>query len=429
MTSPTERRRLKPLRLVLFALVATSLVLGGLNVGVEVLERRGVVETHRVDDHVQFLEEPLFRREGQDYVTTDYAQRFLVPQRFAVEKGDRFRVFLLGASFAMGTPYTSQSHGEERPGGMATWLREDLEARFGPGRFEVVNVAAGAQTSHRVARIADEVLKLAPDLLIVATCNNEGPPKPGYVREQLHQLGAYRLLAKLVAPPREAAERPVFTPQLMAPERVRGEFEENLHSMVDAASRADVPVALATLPLNLRYGGEGAPLPPGDAQGAHEEKPCVRKGRELYEEGDLDAALTALGECSGDIPDAARWTGLTLAALGRVSDAKTALELSVELLPRNRCRPSLNTVTRSLAASRDSVYLVDLERVAQEVSPQGLPGANLFVDYCHLNWRGYATMTQALTRDLESSGLLPPREGPPVDVEAVARSKGIPESF
>ncbi len=40
--------------------------------------------------------------------------------------------------------------------------------------------------------------------------------------------------------------------------------------------------------------------------------------------------------------------------------------------------------------------LADLERRAEDLSPHGLPGSNLFVDYCHLNWHGYYEMSQVI---------------------------------
>jgi len=410
-----------------FAVVTTVLALGLLNVCVEMLERAGVLETHRLDDYVQFLDEPLFARDGDWITTSEYAEEFMVPGRLRRDKGDRYRVIILGASFAMGTPYTVNSHGEERPGGIATWLRADLARRFGPDGYEVLNAAAGAQTSHRVRRIAEEVLQLEPDLLVVASCNNEGPPKPGYVREQLHKLGAYRLLTSLAAPSGDPEARPTFTPQLLDAEQVRTEFSENIGRILDVARKAGVPVALATLPLNLRYGGDGAPLPPEDLAGRHVEDACVRDGREAYARGEFEGALELLTACGEDIPDAARWTGLSLAALGRTDEARTALAMSIELLPRNRCRPSLNAETRKLANNDDNAYLADLEATAETVSVQGLPGPELFVDYCHLNWRGYALMAETLIGTLESADLIPAASDPIVDTDALARDLGLEE--
>ena len=423
MSEPGSRR-LSPGRMAIFAFIVVAVVLGALNWGVELLEKLDLVETHRPDDYVQHLDEPLFERRGDWYETTSYAEGFLVPGRFRVEKGERFRVFVLGASFAMGTPYTVQTHGEERPGGISTWLREELQARFGPDGYEVINAAAGAQTSHRVRRIAEEVLQFDPDLIFVATCNNEGPPKPDYVKEQLHQLAAYRLMARLLAPSPEADERPVFTPQVLPPERVREEFRENLQAIIGAADNAGVTVAVATLPVNLRYGGDGAPLPPEDMAGRHREAECVAKGRELVQSGENAAALEALASCD-DVPDAARWMGLAYANLGRLDEAREALELSVELLPRNRCRPSLNVATREEAGRSDSAILVDLEEAARATSPGELPGDDLFIDYCHLNWRGYASMARVLTSRLVEEGVLPERTTPQPTFEEYADEVGI----
>ncbi len=424
----TGGKRLSTSRKLVFAAAVTVLLLAGINFGIELLERRGVVSTHRVDDHVQFVTEALFEQSGDWVVTTAYARQFLVPARFRADKGDRFRVFVVGASFAMGTPYTSQSDDAEQPGGIATWLRIDLERRYGPDGFEVINAAASAQTSHRVQRVAEEVLGFEPDLLFVATCNNEGPPRPSYVREQLHKLGAYRLLTTLAAPSVAPENRPTFTPQGMEPEQIRSEFTENLAGILGAAEAAGVPVAMATLPVHLRYGGPGAPLPPGDEAGAIPESPCVAAGRETYQRGEFKAALAELGACAEDIPDAARWTGLSLAALGRVEEAKVALELSIELLPRNRCRPSLNASVRSLAEASATTHLIDLEAAAQGLSPQGLPGPELFIDYCHLNWRGYAAMTEELVATLEVAGVLPAAGVPkrPLEELAVTHELGGP---
>ena len=412
-----ERPPLSRGRVVAFSLIMTLGALAAFNGAVELAERQGWIDTHRLDDRVQFIHSELFQRTDDGSLeTTPYAESFLVPSRFAADKGDGWRMFVLGASFAMGTPYTHQGRGVEAPGGIASWVRANLQARHPDRRVEVVNVAAGAQTSYRVRRIAEEVVGLQPDVLFVATGNNEGPPIPSQLREGLHRLGGYRLLTRLILPEREAGDRPLYTPQLLSADTVREQYRENVTAILDAARERDVPVLLSTLPINLLYRGQGASVPEhlreqGILGSRRPPTECVQRGIDLVYAGKYDEALAALPECHGehDLVDAPRWIGLALLDAGEPELALQALEASVELRPRNRTRPSLNAIVRELAAERRGVTLVDLDQKARDLSPDGLPGDNLFVDYCHLHWPGYAHMAQEVLQTLRREHLDPGR--------------------
>jgi tetratricopeptide (TPR) repeat protein len=453
-------------RMLAFAALVTVGSLAGLNAAVEMLEDRGTVETHRPDDRVQFVEERLFtQRDDGQVSTTEYAERGVQPATFAAKRGRQWRAFVLGGSFAM-----------DKRGGIASWLRETLAGRYPETDTRIVNLAAAGQDSHRNREIAREIWRFEPDVLLVATCNNEGAPAPGEVRNWLHKQGGYRLLSKYLAPAPPDEERPLYTPQLAQSELIREQYELNLREILDGAGAHGVPVVLATLPANLRYDGlepmvlgglpdndqraclhqagidvdDGRPADAiavasrcrgfGNADewlglaelqaGAGSDGAaalrarwgdCLFDGVGLHYAGDHRAAIEQLSRCD-DLAESLRWIGMSHFSLGEAEEARHALDQSIELLPRNRCRPSFNDLIRKLAAEYENVSLLDLARIAEELSPLGIPGRELFVDTCHLNWEGHAAMAGAILGRLEELGLAPPgrvNENARLDVEAL----------
>jgi len=191
---------------------------------------------------------------------------------------------------------------------------------------------------------------------------------------------------------------------------------------VDAAQQEDVPVLLGTLPVHLRYAGQGIAKGPASPAPALASDRCTVAAEVAYQEGRFDDAIASAKGCE-DSPSAFLWVGLSLAALGRNDEAKAALEASVELLPRNRCRPSLNQMTREVAAAHDDVFLVDLEAIFAAAAPGGLPGAEAFYDYCHLNWRGYANATDHLLAGMARHGLGPKASPARLDFDVPAQAE------
>jgi len=407
--------------LLLFTIVTVAAVLIGGNAAVEWLERRGAVDTQRRDDVVQFVNEPLFARDGTDWRTSAYAHQSMVPAAFAREKPDgTWRAFLLGGSFMMGTPYVHQDHGEERPGGIGTWLREVLRPKP-QGAVEIINLASGAASSQRVAHVAQQAVQLQPDVLVVASCNNEGEFPPSKLREALHKQGAYRLLSRMLISEPEPGQRPVYARQSADVEVVRATWLQRLSTIVDEAEERGVAVVLCTLPVNLRYGHlDGKSFERGFLDGTYWEDEhgatpavhgCIARGVAQYDAGDFDGALETLADCD-DEAEALRFAGLALAAKGEPARALPLLEQSVELVPRNRCRPSFNDDIRALAVAHEHVVLADLDAAARAGSPGGLPGHELFTDYCHMNWSGYALMAETITQAMQRAQLLPASPAP-----------------
>ena len=428
----SERRRSR-LRDAFFALLITAVVLLAANQVVELLERRGVVDTHRPDDAMLYIESDLFEVDPEPhYVTTDYAEGSgLVPSRFRAIKGEGWRLALIGGSFVQGSPYTFQGHGVEMPGGMASWLRDDLDRWGFEHPVEVVNLGIGGQNSFRVAGLVEASLDFEPDALFVATCNNEGALAPSRMREQLHRLGGYRLLTRYLSPAPTVQERSYFTPQDHDSVQLARDYRRNIRRVIRAAEKADVPLLLGTLPINRLYEGrtDSPPLTAVPIQYQATES-CIAEGiAELEGVGNLDEAIAIFESCDQDMPDALRWLGIALFRAARYDEAVAALDQSIELQPRNRCRPSFNAIVREEAAASENTTLVDLDATASALTgDHGVAGDELFLDFCHMNWKGYAGMAAAVLDELERRQLLPPdgmRPDEPLDVENLARRHGL----
>ncbi|HCP48147.1 MAG TPA: hypothetical protein DIU15_19065 [Deltaproteobacteria bacterium] len=489
--SVQEHREPSLARRIAFTAIIVVSVLWVANRGVEWSERRGYVDTQRPAETVQFLDEPAFELDGHTFRTSSYGEGTLVSSEFAANKADRFRVFVLGGSFAMGTPYVngeSPQHGME--GGIASWLQAHLSHRFPQSTLELVNAAAGGQNARRVREIALEVLELEPDLLLVATGNNEGNLDPSLVQAELRKLGGYRLLRKLLLGSASKSGS-WFTQQNPDTSAIANQFRGHISAILDAAQARGVPVLLCTLPVHLSYLGfepghviTGTQWPPmggpcedglrafeaGDYAGslgplqlcidgpaAHQPPPvrsylalaklelgqpdagpleileeergeCIARGISSYYRGKYRAARKSLRRCD-EIADALLWIGRANRKLGDPEAARNAMAQSVELVPRNRTRPSFNAILREEATERPGVFLVDLERAAEELSPDGIPGPSLFLDYSHMHWWGYAAMADVVLAKMREFGLEPaepPTLAPPPDRRSLARAFRLP---
>lgn len=349
------RRPLSRARLLVFSVVATLGILFAANTVIEWLSDRGALETEPGREPVQAVDGELFVQDGDgNWRTTAHAEESMPAAQFGGDKGESWRAFVLGGSFAQGVPYTNQNS-PGSGGGIPSFLEAELTRRSAGRPIELINAAAGGQDSSRVLEIGKRVLELSPDLLIVATCNNEGTPGPGRLGSYLQDQGGFRLLQKLIGATEEPT-RSWYTPQDPDTERVRQSFQSNLQTLLDLAGQAGVPVLLATLPVNLRYGGfdpghvtdnddgeDQGDIQPEDPAAALDARnstpethievfdklPC-RAGISLFEAEEFEAALPLLRRClrmpSERISEAPFIT--TYVALAELELGRDALEAS-----------------------------------------------------------------------------------------------------
>jgi len=132
---------------------------------------------------------------------------------------------------------------------------------------------------------------------------------------------------------------------------------------------------------------------------------CVGAGLALLFTGQTAEAKRQLEGCD-NVHEALRWIGLAEVAEGNHERAAQILSESVDLFPRNRCRPAFNKVIRRVAAEEPGVTLVDVETAVRNAAVDGLPGTDLFVDVCHMNERGYGIVAREIWRSMQEMGLV-----------------------
>ena len=495
--TPKKKRKLDARRAALFAFMTCGIVLGSINGLIAHLEITGELKTLTPTEGIQFVDRPLFRLEGKEFVTTTYGEMSLSKQRFDSDF-EGWRAILLGGSFMMGDPYMKPGFvpdDSKSEGAIESWLRAGLETATGGEPWEVLNFAAPAQNSQRVKEIAKLALKHQPDLLIVGTGNNEGAMTPRGLNIALRRFAGFRLLWRVLQSRADAdGDLPFYVPQVGQPEELLVQFEENLQAIVEAAGKTQTPVLLCRMPLNLRSEWDTEtyditqppaplniatepiwaelirPLPPGELEqeatsqlqaqaggiadgdqgtywtvrGIRElrlgqsadgrehlgrfNEPCAAQGIEHWLAGRTDAAIESFSDCTTiGRHSALHWLGGTLSERGEFDAARRAWTSEVEFNPTGRTRPSYNAVAAKLAAQEPHVFLADLHEKAMRVSPNQIPGSELYIDACHMNWNGYSHMAEALLEAIFEHGLGP--EGAHFDPSALPDRDSLAESW
>ncbi len=440
--------------MAVFAVAVPAVVLGGLHVWAERQGRGPWLRDLLLEDVTVHVVEPLLEREGDGWATTLYAEINSPIGELGAPSGDRARVVTLGGSFMFGDPYGAPGI-KPRPGGIPSWLSERLG-----DRGEVLNLAGMGDASSRVAAKVAALGPVAPDAFVIATGNNEYPvAAPSPLRRTLRQHALARRMALWFGETRDRTmQRDVAALYAVGPpeREIRARFVANVEAAVDAAG--GTPVLLATVPNNLWWslmdeGGGGlrpdvaacaGPLA-AELEARPDGAPAAFVGRLLaadasvgcaagvlaaWRDGRFSDALAAAAACDAGV-ELLGVVGAALAGAGRTDDARPLLQIAAEARPL-LIRPSFNEELRRIAAAHEHVHLVDLDAHAQR---DGLPGPELFVDVCHLNWAGYRAMADELAVALLEAGVVdrldPAPSGPeldldPLDAASIELDRGAP---
>lgn len=346
------------------------------------------------------------------------AREPLTSRMAASKPAGTYRIFLLGESAAYGDPDPSF--------GVGRYLEALLEVRYPETNFEVVCVAMAAINSHVLLPIARECARHDGDLWIVYLGNNEmiGPygaatvfgeqaPGLGWVRTvlALKSTRVGQLMDQLMSNFRAASPAPeswdginMFRQNPLPyddPRRLRAyeNFAGNLNDILRAGKKAGVPVILSTVAVNLR---DCAPFASRQADGlepaqrAEWERLCA-EGSSLQADGSFPAALELYQKAAALDPGFAELQfrlGTCQLALDQPAAARQSFERArdYDVLPV-RADTRINRMIQEAAVS---VHGVEAEKELSDLTPDGIPGEELFYEHVHFTMAGNELLARFL---------------------------------
>ena len=359
------------------------------------------------------------------------SEPFIFP---ADKPDDTYRIFILGASAAQGTPEPSFSFGRI--------LREMLHDKYPAVNFEIINTAMTAINSHVVLQIAKDCARHDPDLFIVYLGNNEvtGPYGAGTVYTlPLANLSVIRtgialkatrlgqLLASLAdsvgaekKAPRVWRGLEMFlnnqiradTPPL---EAIYRNFQRNLKDIRRISSKSGSKTIFCTVGSNLKDSPPFASLHRPDLTPAEMKKwdDIYRQGAERELQGNYADAIECYLEAA-KIDDRYADMQFRLArcywAAAEYEKARERYIRARELdTLRFRADSRINNIIRDVAAGKtaEGIYLTDAAKYLEKNSPNAIPGWELFYEHVHLNFKGNYFLAKTVFEQVEK--ILPPQ--------------------
>jgi lysophospholipase L1-like esterase len=339
-------------------------------------------------------------------------------------KGIR-RILVLGESAARGDP--------DPVFGFSRLLELMLRAQDPARSVKLINTGIAAINSHAIVEIAQGLPLVKPDVVIVYMGNNEvvGPYGAGTVfspflrhlwqirlRMAIEELRTVQVLETLLRRWKVAPQAARWEGMAMfVSHRVRADapslelvyrhFEANLREIIARSRRAGARVVVCTVATNLRDCAPFASahrdgLSPADLRRWNE---LYASGRRLLARRHWTAALADFEQAAlldASFADLQFQRGRCLLALRRTLAAREALREARELdTLRFRADTRINDVIRRVAGtSGEGVQLLDIEKIFEEDSPDGLPGWNFFLEHVHFNFDGNYRVARAVAQSV-----------------------------
>ncbi len=341
--------------------------------------------------------------------------RTTTPFRFATQKAtNSYRIFLFGESAAMGDPDPSY--------GVGRYLETLLHERYPGTDFQVVCSAITAIDSSTILPIARECTQHQGDLWLIYMGNNEmvGPfgaetsyglraPSLGVIRTVLaikstrigQLLDAFVRQVRSSSTPKKWDGMKMFLNGHIGygdPARLRAyvNFKGNLEDILRAAHKADVPVILSTVAVNLKDCAPFASIHAAGLETNQESawKQIYQQGVDLETAGSFAEALTLYQKAAQIDPQFAELQfrmGRCDLALTNDLQAKKEFELARDYDALDfRSDTRINSAITEAAArhAEQGVYLLDAAKIMAQNSPGGIPGLELFYEHVHFNFAG-----------------------------------------
>lgn len=396
----------------------------------DLAERAGWIDTSATDElaFLGYSDGFAVERERDEVVFVNEEVQQSV--RLAADKpADELRVVLLGGSMAMGVPYVGQGGAFDR-GGVTDWMQAMLEASHPHLHPVVLNACAGGLDSLGVSERAKWIQALDPDVLIVLTGNNEGRCITR-TTQLLHRWIVFRALRKLILGDPTPSDHPIHIEMTGEPSVLADQYEANIASVSRTCERSGIPLMLATMPIHYSWSGtviDGVAKAYVDRDMGFPRSldEHLELGLSRCEDGDVGGALDAF-HGSPEIYLAQIASAQCLTDLGRSDEAWQVYHELIVQHPMGRAFPQLNERLRALARGDRNSHLVDVEAAYLRRRPDGLPDSTLWVDNCHMHWRGYGWVAELLVRALVSEGVVPAAGfGAPLapSLDAIVRERG-----
>ncbi|HMP81342.1 MAG TPA: tetratricopeptide repeat protein [Verrucomicrobiota bacterium] len=338
------------------------------------------------------------------------------PIRFAANKTtNSYRIFLLGESAANGDPDSTY--------GVGRYLEVLLRERYPGTDFQVICVALTAIDSNTVLPIARECALHQGDLWLIYMGNNEmvGPfgaqtsygPRALNLRVirtvlaikstrigQLLDALAGRLTFHSNSQKKWGGMEMFAESRLGYDDPARlqayANFKGNLEDILRAANKAQVPVILSTVAVNLKDCAPFASIHAPDLTADQEAvwKQIYQQGVDLESAGSFAEALVQYQQAAKIDPEFAELQfrmGRCNLALTNHDQARRDFELARDYDALDfRTDTRINSAIQEVASHRagQGVYLLDAAVALAQASNQGIPGLELFYEHVHLNFDG-----------------------------------------
>jgi len=351
-------------------------------------------------------------------------------QTFKKKKSpDTFRIFVLGESSALGFPYTHR-------GSFPRMLEYRLDKTYPDKEFEVINLSITAVNSYTLMAFTDEIIKMAPDAVLIYSGHNEyfgamgvgSTNRIGYNRNMIKfilylkqfrvvQL-AFNLEGKLKGTKtlkdqktdtglmrKVAGEQRIdFGSELYY--RGLNQFENNMDEMLRKYQKHNIPVFLSDIASNEKG-----------------QKPFIsklslsadtltfmneyHKGLEAYKVKDFDTALK-LFVTANQIDSTYAMNNYLIGEILYEKDDfyeanhyySNAKELDVL---RFRAPEAINAIIKKLCFKYSNVHFVESKKEFIANSPHGVIGNELFIDHLHPNITGYFLISDAFYNAMQNA--------------------------
>jgi tetratricopeptide (TPR) repeat protein len=330
------------------------------------------------------------------------------------KRASELRVFTIGGSTVWGEPVPKVAFVAQ----MQYWLH-----RLYPDRnITIFDFGRRAMDTSYVLEELTRRLDDQPDLIIVITGGNEflyraadNKGRIDRVRENLlSNFATMRFLQRAVQRIWKPQSRDLLPCQLEPWDQDSAQykskianFEKNIKLIVERARRRGVTLIVATLPSNL------ADWPPVYKRLAGRDRryaEMVQQIRDLIRDEKYQQASEAVTRGFSIYPEDAMLyflRGQIQSRMGKYAEAHASLVKAKDLDPFPwRATSQIESIIRTATSGVTGVYLVDLEKVYEEHSKNGLVGFDLIYDNCHGTPLGESITAQKMIQKMIDIGLL-----------------------